>query len=72
MTQDQERLFHDKNPTVDAVLDLLGEWVGDESRSACAAGGSDSERAHSCGRADALCDFRDRVLELRKQTRKIE
>jgi len=72
VTRDQERLFHDRNETVDAVLDLLGEWVADETRGACSAGGTDSERAHSCGRADSLCDFRERIHELRRQTRKIE
>ena len=72
MTREQEQLFHEGNKTVDAVLDLLGEWISQDSRNAVAPGLSDSERAHSGGRADSLFDFRDRVQELRMETRKIK
>lgn len=71
MTRDQEQLFHDRNETVDAVLDLLGEWITQEARNGVAPGLPDSERAHQCGRADSLFDFRERVYELRKATRKV-
>lgn len=72
MTQDQERLFHDGNTTVDAVLDLLGEWIAEDTRAAVSPGLSETDRAHACGRSDSLFDFRDRILELRAKTRKVE
>lgn len=51
-------------PLVDALRQLLADFVADESRAALLPDLNAEARAYNCGRAAAITDFRTTLMEL--------
>lgn len=51
-------------PLVDALRQLLADFVADESRAALLPDLDAEARAYNCGRAAAITDFRTTLMEL--------
>jgi hypothetical protein len=49
----------------DAVLKIIDEWRSDETSVAFRSEHTPESRAHACGRAGALSDLKDELLERR-------
>lgn len=62
--------FKGENKSWNATMRILDTFIELEVANAIRVNQSDSERAHSCGRADAMVDIKNHLLEMRSQARK--
>jgi hypothetical protein len=59
--------FKGENKTWDSVLNILDTFIELEVANAIRYNLVDSERSHACGRADAMADIKNHLLDLRAQ-----
>jgi hypothetical protein len=62
-------LAFEKNEIFDAVLELVDESITGETARAVSVGIDENKRAHACGRADALLDLKDLLLNTQVEAR---
>ncbi len=79
MTQEQKAaqqkilstLAFEQNEVFDSVMALLDESIKSESARAVSIGIAEDKRAHACGRADSLADFKDLLLATQQEGRQL-
>jgi hypothetical protein len=59
--------FKGNDKTWDTVLNIIDTFIELEVANAIRYNLIDSERSHACGRADALADIKNHLLDLREQ-----
>lgn len=62
--------FTGKNEAWEITLHILDTFIEFEVTNAIRPSISDSERSHSCGRADSLADFKNHLIEMRSDAQK--
>lgn len=62
--------FRGKNESWEATLHIIDTFIELEVANAIKPAMVDSERAHACGRADALADLRNHLAEMRAEAQK--
>jgi hypothetical protein len=62
--------FKGENKAWTATMRIMDTFIELEVANAIRANQSDAERAHACGRADAIVDMKNHLLEMRSQARK--
>ena len=62
--------FKGENKSWNATLRIMDTFIELEVANAIRANQNDAERAHACGRADAMVDIKNHLLEMRTQARK--
>lgn len=60
--------FRGENKSWDATMNIIDTFIEMEVANAIRYNLSDSERAHACGRADALADIKNHLADLREQS----
>lgn len=59
--------FKGENKSWEGTMNIIDTFIELEVANAIRFNLSDSERAHACGRADALADIKNHLLDLREQ-----
>ena len=62
-------LAFEQNEVFDAVLSLVDESIAGETARAVSVGIDEGKRAHACGRADALLDLKDLLMNTQVEAR---
>jgi len=66
----QKLAFRGKNDVWETALHVLDTFIELEVANAIRPSLSDSERSHSCGRADALADLKNHLDEMRSEAQR--
>ena len=66
----EQLAFRGDNKVWSATMRIMDTFIELEVASAIRNGLSDAERAHACGRADAMVDIKNHMLEMRAQAQK--
>lgn len=66
----QKLAFRGKNEAWEVALHILDTFIEFEVANAIRPSLSDSERAHSCGRADSLADLKNHLTEMRSEAQR--